>query len=393
MNQKKIYCSISGHLLNNSIKEDKLNYQTYEKLLDYFDEVHIFARSYERDDVEVYNNIYFHYNKVPNNNSLKYFLSIIKIIKNVKKEHNNYRFSLLDASEPTTGGVVGIILKKLLKIPLIIQVQGELTRIPSSTVGVVKSNGFKFLTLLSCKNADKIRVVSDSVKFQLIEDGIEKNKIEVITPRVKLENFNFKLFNGTSNEIRVKYNISQKKQILLFVGRLVIFKGVKYLFEALSKIDKDKYHLLIIGDGELKDDLVKLSLELNLSANVTFIGKVDFNLIPYYMSSCDIFILSSLDEGFGRVLIEAMAMKKIVISTKVGGTKDIIVDGESGFFMEKVNIESFVKTINKVLNLDELQKKLIIEKAYVNVTQKYEFNASMNKFINFYDSVVINENS
>jgi L-malate glycosyltransferase len=122
---------------------------------------------------------------------------------------------------------------------------------------------------------------------------------------------------------------------------------------------------------------------------VTFIGSVSFDLVPYYMSSCDTFILSSLDEGFGRVLIEAMAMKKLVISTKVGGTKDIIEDGETGFFMEKANADSFVKIIENVLNLHEIQRSKIIEKAYKNVISKYEFNSSMKEFIQLYDSVIL----
>lgn len=391
MNQKKVYCSISGHQLSNKIQEDKLNYQTYEKLLEHFDEVHIFARSYERDDIEQLNKIFFHYNKVPKKGFLKYLLSIYKIVNNVKKMHQKYNFSLLDASEPTTGGVAGVILNKTLNIPLVIQVQGELTRIPSSTIGIIKSKGFKFLTLLSCKRGTKIRAVSDSVKKQLIEDGISSYKIDVVTPRVKLESFDLTKYTNTSIEIRNKYNISKDKQILLFVGRLVVFKGVKYLLEALSRIDQSKYHLLILGDGNLKSKLENLSNDLKIGSSVTFIGSVSFDLVPYYMSSCDTFILSSLDEGFGRVLIEAMAMKKLVISTKVGGTKDIITEGKTGFFMESANIDSFVTTIENALNMNESEKLKIIEKAYQNTINNYEFNSSMKKFISFYDSVIKEE--
>lgn len=393
MNQKKVYCSISGHQLSNKIQDDKLNYQTYLKLLEYFDEVHIFARSYERNDIEVYNNIFFHYNKVPPKGFFKYFITIMKIIYNVRKSYNKYKFSLLDASEPTTGGVSGIVLSWLLNIPLVIQVQGELTRIPASTVGIIKSKGFRFLTLFSCKKATIIRAVSESIKKQLTEDGIEPCKIDVITPRVKLENFDYSKHINAQDEIRIKYNISKNKKILLFVGRLVIFKGVKYLLEAISKIDKSKYHLLIVGDGELNDELQSLSKKLQLESNVTFVGKVSFDLVPYYMSACDIFILSSLDEGFGRVLIEAMAMKKLVISTKVGGTKDIIEDEKTGFFMEKANINDFIKVIEKVLDLNDRDRIKVIEAAYDNVVNKYEFNASMNKFINMYNKVITNENT
>jgi glycosyltransferase involved in cell wall biosynthesis len=144
-----------------------------------------------------------------------------------------------------------------------------------------------------------MKILRIYTKLPPLKGGMEK-----YTPRVKLH-------QKSSLEIINQYNISDDKLILLFIGRLVVFKGLKYLLQALSHIDKNIYHLLIVGDGELKSELQKLSEDLNIKSNTTFVGSVSFNTVPYFMSSCDIFVLPSLDEGFGRVILEAMAMKKI----------------------------------------------------------------------------------
>ena len=388
---KNCYCSISNHILSKDVSSDKLNYQTYKKLLDNFDEIHIYGRTYENKSYvkkDESHTIYMHYVNVPKNFLLKYIITIVKMYFMILKDNRKYGFSIIDASEPTTGGIIGSLLKIVIKKPFLLQVQGELTRISSKTNGMIFAFGSKYLTLFCTKFATKIRVVSNVIKKQLIEDGVDEKKIEVLSPRVNLDQFDYKKYSDTNEQLKKELNIETNKTLLVFVGRLVSFKGVKYLIQACTYLNKKDYHLIIVGDGPLKNELVNLTNKLILQDNITFVGKVEFTKVPYFMASADFFVLPSLDEGFGRVIIESMAVKTLVLASRVGGIQDIIVDNETGFFMESANKEDIANIIKKVLNMKKEDLAIIIEKSHKIVNDNYEFNTSMNKFIKLYNRTI-----
>ena len=195
---KKCYCSISNHVLSKEVSSDKLNYQTYKKLLDNFDEIHIYGRTYDnksyvKKDESL--SIYMHYVSVPKNYLLKYIITIVKMYFTILKDNKKYGFSIFDASEPTTGGIIGSLLKIVIKKPFLLQVQGELTRISSKTNGMIFAFGSKHLTLFCTKFATKIRVVSNVIKKQLIEDETTGSNVAMVFKDDKIikhvDKFNF----------------------------------------------------------------------------------------------------------------------------------------------------------------------------------------------------------
>jgi len=388
---KKIYCSISNHFISKSVSNDKLNYQTYIKLLEYFDEVHIYGRTYEKKSYskqDEESQIYMHYISVPKAFFLRYIYTIVSMFVKIFKDNKKFNFTIVDASEPTTGGMIGILLNVFLKKPFLLQIQGEMTRISPQTDGLLRSLVSKYSTIFCSKFATKIRVVSHVIKTQLVEDGVEVSKIEVLAPRVNLEQFDYTKYSDKPIKLKDEFKIEHDKKLFVCVGRLVPFKGIKYLIQACSFIDKNSFHLLIVGDGELKEDLEALTRELGLQNNITFVGKVDFVKVPYFMAGADFFILPSLDEGFGRVILESMAVKTLVLASKVGGIQDIIIDKETGIFMDAANANDISMKINEVLTMDKNKINKIIEKSYEIVHDNYEFNNSMNKFIKLYSGTI-----
>jgi glycosyltransferase involved in cell wall biosynthesis len=140
-----------------------------------------------------------------------------------------------------------------------------------------------------------------------------------------------------------------KKPIILFVGRLVYYKGVDCLIEAVSGMDATT---LIIGDGPMKAQLKKKA-----DRNVKFLKEVD-NLSPYY-KACDIFVLPSVEpsEAFGMVQLEAMAHGKPVISTSLGtGTDYVNKDNETGLVVEPRNTGQLKKAIIRLLTDNKLRQ-------------------------------------
>ncbi len=385
----KIYCGVSNHLLAENVSNDKLNYFTYVKLLEYFDEVHIYGRTFDNKSFtkkHCNEKIFIHYVSVPKLYFFRYLFSIFKIFRIILKDHRKYNFSLFDASEPTTGGIICSGLIMFIKKPYVLQIQGELTRISGKNIKFIKSVLTKYITLLAIRFSGKVRSVSHVVKEQLVNDGVSPYKIDVIPARVNLSLFDYKQYPEVN--LRKEFGIDNGKKLFLFVGRLVEGKGVDYLIQALEVVNKNKYHVLIIGDGEYMDTLIRLTEKLKLTQNITYLGKVEFIKIPYYMVGVDYLILPTLNEGFGRVILESMAMKTPVIASNVGGIQDILVDSKTGFFIKTGDINNIRSVIEFVLNLSENEYSKIVEKSYETVVEKYEFNYSMNLFLEFYDKAI-----
>jgi glycosyltransferase involved in cell wall biosynthesis len=145
--------------------------------------------------------------------------------------------------------------------------------------------------------------------------------------------------------IRQKY---QGKKLILSVGRLVEYKGYKYLIEAAQYLDT-QYQIVIGGKGPLHDELQELILQLGVEDRVELIGFVaDADLADYY-GACDIFCLSSIlkTEAFAIVQIEAMSCAKPVISTAIpgSGVSWVNADEESGLVVPIENSRALAEAI------------------------------------------------
>lgn len=162
---------------------------------------------------------------------------------------------------------------------------------------------------------------------------------------------------SVSTELRKKYNSCP---IIMFVGRLVHFKGLEYLIEAMKLVDAT---LLIIGTGPEQERLRARVSEEDLQAKIIFLGEIANENLPEYYDSCDVFVLPSAhrNESFGIVLIEAMASGKPVISTELGtGTSFINIHGKTGFVIPPRNPKLLAESINKLLTEEALQKEFAL---------------------------------
>lgn len=229
------------------------------------------------------------------------------------------------------------------------------------------SLGFNFVKKIILNHAKKITVVSRYLKDEVGKiDTKLLLKTEVIPMGVDTKQFSS---NKYSVNIKNKYNSNGK--IVLYVGRLSPEKGVKYLIDAmpliLNKMPKTK--LLIIGNGPIKQELENQVKKLNLESKIIFLGAVEHNKLPPYFATADIFVLPSIKEGFGLTVIEALASACPVISTGVGGIKDIVpptnlIKEKSAESISKKVIETLKKNktdtlIKTSFNWTEISKKYI----------------------------------
>ncbi len=176
------------------------------------------------------------------------------------------------------------------------------------------------------------------------------------------------------NKIKSK-EIKHKTPTILFVGRLVKWKGVDYLIKAMKGVDAK---IIIAGDGTKKEKLQNLAEKLDVNAE--FLGKIkDREKLEYYYNLCDIFVLPSIarNESFGIVLLEAMAHGKPVISTEIGtGTSFANKNNETGIVVKPKDEKELRAAINILLKNRKL--RVILGK---NARKRVEQHFSLKKML------------
>ena len=151
---------------------------------------------------------------------------------------------------------------------------------------------------------------------------------------------------------------AESQPIVLFVGRLVAYKGIDVLLAAMPTL---KAAALIVGDGPMRGRLETQARELGISDRVKFLGSVADDELAALYSACDVFVLPSVtrQEAFGVVQLEAMAAGKPVVSTDVGtGVGWVNRDTETGFVVPPRNTEALRDAIARLLGDPELQRSM-----------------------------------
>jgi len=168
------------------------------------------------------------------------------------------------------------------------------------------------------------------------------------------------IYNGIPTE---EYSISSERPSdgeirLLHIGRIGQVKNHLLLVEAFSKaLEKERrLRLILVGEGELRRKVEEKVEERRLEDRVDFLGwRSD---IPYLLSNCDIFVLSSDFEGFGIVLIEAMAAGKPVVATRVGGVPEVVEDGVTGLLVPPRDASALAEAILRLAEDEVLRRKM-----------------------------------
>ncbi len=175
--------------------------------------------------------------------------------------------------------------------------------------------------------------------------------------------------------------------IFIFVGRLLIDKGIREFLSAAREI-KQKYPKTIfkvvgpLDNGNPSTITEKHLNEFIQDNSVEYVGHV-MDVRPY-LANCDALILPSYQEGFSRVCLEAYAMKKPVIATDDRGTRELVQNNKTGYTISKENLKNLHKVLEKFLMLTPIQRLELGEKGYKNVSEQY----TIDTVIEFYKKLL-----
>ncbi len=215
----------------------------------------------------------------------------------------------------------------------------------------------------------------------------------VITPSDHLKNFVSELgFNNEILKINNGVDITDIKRTnvhkadinLLIISRLVIQKNINIVIEAMELLDNKNVKLSIIGEGGEFNKLEGVIHELNLQNRVQLLGKIDNNKISQFLLTADIFIQASDYEGLPHSVLEAINYEIPILSTEVGGCKDLLNDGERGFIIpippdKKIIAENITYIID---NKDEATKRA--DAAKVFISKEYSFLVQANQYMKIF---------
>ena len=244
-------------------------------------------------------------------------------------------------------GTCASLARDLTGLPLVVTLRGvDVFREDSIGYGCTRDPWYVRRLHHGLDRADKIIGVSSQIIERAVELGADRSKTIVIPKGVHHTHF----IPGDRREARERLGLESRPTIL-FVGALGPWKGIPDLLEAFLLVKRESpfAQLVVCGKGELAADIGEFIKEHELHRDVILAGYIGRSELPLYFQAADVFVLPSLTEGSGNVILEAAACGRPAVGTRVGGIPDYIVDGETGLLCEKQNPGDLADKLTQLL--------------------------------------------
>ena len=206
-----------------------------------------------------------------------------------------------------------------------------------------------------------------------------KKKFLVIFRGINTEYFDSDIIKKKDiDKLKATWKIEDNKKIILLPGRLTAWKGQEMFIEAINLFKQSNPELdfvaVILGDDQgrtvFRKKLERLVEQYNLTQNIKFVDNCNVMPVAYYIS--DVIVSSSIEpEAFGRVSVEAQAMKKPIIASNIGGSKETVIDNKTGLLFESGNPKSLCDKLNEIIKLDTLTLDLMGREGRKNVINRF----------------------
>lgn len=238
--------------------------------------------------------------------------------------------------------------------------------------------------MLAYKLTDKLADEFTNVSHGAVEASERTKSVPVGRMRVihnGIDTQRFRFEPTARQQLRSELGI-ENSEVFIAIGRFHKSKDYPNLLDAfaiLSSNNRDT-HLLIVGEGDLRQEVERKIDELSLRARVTLLGiRTD---VPHLLSAADIFVLSSEWEGFGLVVAEAMACQRVVIATDCGGVAEVL--GEHGFLVVPKDSAALAENMLKALKLPEDIRKQCGALARQHIVQRFSLGPVVDRWLEIY---------
>jgi glycosyltransferase involved in cell wall biosynthesis len=325
-------------------------------------------------------------------NPLKDFKAFLEI-RNIIKD---YRPDIVH-THASKSGALGRLAAISLKVPIILHTfHGHVFH---SYFGKIKTYIYILIERYLARKSSAIIAISELQKNELTNDFniCASNKVSVIPLGFELDKFQVN-YSEQRQCFREEFLVNNDDICIGIIGRLTPIKNhdffIRVIKETLTKT-QHSIKFFIIGDGEERSNLINLSSELGLTYSLE--AEKNLEALIHFTSwrsdmtkvyaGLDIVALTSLNEGTPVTLIEAQASNKPIVSTDVGGVRDILKEGVTGFLSPSNDINSFVNNLVKLIENKDLRKSMG-SSGYTNVSKKFTYKRLVDDMKSLYESLI-----
>lgn len=288
-------------------------------------------------------------------------LTLVRLAARLRRDHADILHTHLSSA-----GLIGSLAARLAGVPAVATVHG-----------LNRRTAFMY--------AQHIIAISHAVGQHLVAQGMPEARITVIHNGIELERYREA---PDADAVRARLGLALGESLIGAVGRLAPEKGHSYLIEAaalLTKRDRLPVRLVIVGEGRSQQMLAATALRCGIADRVTLVG-FQRDVRPYE-AALDLFCLPSLKEGLSLSALEAMALSKPVVASRVGGTPEVVVDGETGFLVEPANPEALAQALGEMLrNADRARR--MGEAGRARVEALFDLDRSVDRIEELYERMI-----
>ncbi len=268
-------------------------------------------------------------------------------------------------------GLSGVLLAKALKVPGVVSIYGGDIYDPSKKTSPHRYWILRTLISALFRHSDRIVAESENIKMCAEKYYRPGKPVEIIPVGFVIPD--------VEPKSRRDLGMTESETVIVSVGRLVKRKGYADALRAIAQLDLQNLRYIIIGDGPEESHLKTLARELHLEERASFLGYQSEEKKYQYLENADIYLLSSLHEGFGICLMEAMYSGLPIVATDSGGQTDFLEEGKNVLFVQVGAIDKTAEKLAAMVEDENLRrnmgarnredvKKLYIEK----ITSRYE---------------------
>lgn len=231
------------------------------------------------------------------------------------------------------------------------------------------------------RNTEHIVVISEGLKKIFMQKGFPEKHLKVIHNGIPVERYN-EWNQQKVDELKARLNFAPGAKVIGSVSRL---KEQDQIIQAVAEMNDPNIELVFAGLE--KEDIQGFIDQYQLKNKVHVLGKVSVEEVLNVYRILDVNILASTMDGFGLVLLEAMAMECPVIATNYGGIPDVVEDGVNGYLFENKDIDGLKKLISKLLNDQQIRNQLI-ENGKKTAFDKYTMEKTIDGYEKYFESLL-----
>jgi glycosyltransferase involved in cell wall biosynthesis len=242
----------------------------------------------------------------------------------------------------------------------------------------------RFLATLdkrALRSFDRVVAVSAEIHDELLVSGIRREQLALIHNGIAAPQP--EAHSGTT--VRAEFDVPAGAKLIVQIGRLVRLKRSDLLFNAVSRLPQAlDAHILLVGEGDQRQALAALAIQKGLESRVHFCGYR--NDTARILAAADLMVLTSDYEGLPMVIIEAMAMRCPIVTTRVGAIPDVLNDGEDAWIVPINDVEALIVAIGAALGSPRIARERAAN-AHLKYLARHSREAVGARYLEIYESV------